>query len=272
MQYRTPRRLAPLLALALLGAVGFASPRAFAVDRVWNNPAGGDFNTAENWTPNGVPTNADTAIINTNGTYIVTLSKNVALAGLTVGGTSGAASLSLANHNIQLSGPTLITSTGKLSLSGGDISGSGTIIVAGTLAADSGSLIGTGGITVNSGAEFDLLGDTTLDGRPFTNFGRIVAQTEGATLSAKNGVVLNNESGGLIDVTTSNFAVFTGYGGSGARLTLNNKVGGIIRKSVGADTCEFRDVNLMNAGRVEVQTGLLNLRDYGGGALNSRGC
>ena len=54
-------------ALAVAAALLAALP-AHAVDYVWNNAAGGNWNAPANWTPNGVPSsNADTATITLAG-------------------------------------------------------------------------------------------------------------------------------------------------------------------------------------------------------------
>ncbi len=146
--------------------------------------------------------------------------------------------------------------------------------MAGTLNWSGGTLGGaalTEKVSVASGGLINLLGDVTLDKRTLSNAGLIKDELASATLYGKNSAVLDNESGGLIDLAASNFYVFAAYGGTGAPLNLNNKVGGTIRKSVGADECEWRDVNFSNAGLVEVQAGTLHLRDYGGGADNSTG-
>lgn len=59
------RRLAPLVLAGLFGAV-CASP-TFATDRAWVGGTG-NWSTAGNWSPNGVPTASDNAIVTTFGT------------------------------------------------------------------------------------------------------------------------------------------------------------------------------------------------------------
>ena len=55
-------------ALAVAAALLAVASPARAVDYVWNNPAGGNWNAPANWTPNGVPSaNADTATITLRG-------------------------------------------------------------------------------------------------------------------------------------------------------------------------------------------------------------
>ncbi|MEO6463677.1 MAG: hypothetical protein ABIP29_11435, partial [Candidatus Eisenbacteria bacterium] len=71
-----PRRLPPELT-ALVVILLLPQPAA-AVNRSWNNAAGGAASTAGNWTPSGVPTAADLLIFNLTGTYGVTFDASVA--------------------------------------------------------------------------------------------------------------------------------------------------------------------------------------------------
>jgi hypothetical protein len=71
--------------------------RIQAADVVWTNTAGGYWNVAANWSPNGVPASADTVFITNAGTYAVTVNTPAAIAGLKVGGSSGTQTLNLSN-------------------------------------------------------------------------------------------------------------------------------------------------------------------------------
>src|SRR3954452_14060273 len=66
-----------------------------AADIVWTNLAGGTWGTAVNWSPNQVPTSADTAWLTNNGTYTVTLNVAAVATNLVLGGISGTQTL---NH------------------------------------------------------------------------------------------------------------------------------------------------------------------------------
>jgi hypothetical protein len=55
---------------------------AQAATITWTNTSGGNWSVAANWSPNQVPGVADTALIETNGSYTVTLNANAQIAGL----------------------------------------------------------------------------------------------------------------------------------------------------------------------------------------------
>jgi hypothetical protein len=59
----------------------------------WNNPSGGNWSVAGNWSPARVPAKGDTVFITLAGTYTVTLDVNDTVAFLTVGGATGAQTL-----------------------------------------------------------------------------------------------------------------------------------------------------------------------------------
>ena len=75
------------MALALL-ALGHL---AHCATITWNNPAGGNWSVAANWSPNQVPTNTDTALITTPGTYTVNLDVPGVVTNLTLGAGGGTA-------------------------------------------------------------------------------------------------------------------------------------------------------------------------------------
>ena len=69
-----------------LALVGGCTTSVLAAAISWNNPAGGNWSTAANWSPASVPGVADDAIITLNGTYTVTQDVAVSVNSLTLGG------------------------------------------------------------------------------------------------------------------------------------------------------------------------------------------
>src|SRR5258708_38579831 len=67
-----------------------------AADLIWTGGTGA-WNAAANWTPAQVPGPSDNAFITNSGTYIVTVpaGSTATVGGLTVGGASGAQTLSI---------------------------------------------------------------------------------------------------------------------------------------------------------------------------------
>ena len=66
-----------------------SAPALWAATITWTNSSGGNWNVADNWSPNQVPGAADTALINTPGIYIVNVNGSANVASLTVGGAAG---------------------------------------------------------------------------------------------------------------------------------------------------------------------------------------
>lgn len=131
---KMPLRLGLLLIVLTLPV-----SQAFALDRTWNNAAGGDFNTATNWTPSGVPGVADNAIITLAGTYTVAMSDNASINALTVGGASGTQTLSLpSNRTLTLSGASTVNANGELVTNNGTLTTNAAFTVSGKLTHDNG--------------------------------------------------------------------------------------------------------------------------------------
>lgn len=105
-----------LLALLLLAA-GRAQAAAYA----WSNAAGGTWNTTTNWSPAGDPSStADTAALgDLSGPYTATLGVNRTIGGLTLTGSDPTLSVS--------AGATLLQSGGTGTISGGTLTGAGTV-------------------------------------------------------------------------------------------------------------------------------------------------
>jgi hypothetical protein len=62
--------------VAALGLMVLLRP-AHAVDRLWNNPAGGVWETAANWMPTGVPLSTEPVFFNLGRSYAINFSQSV---------------------------------------------------------------------------------------------------------------------------------------------------------------------------------------------------
>ncbi|HXR07580.1 MAG TPA: hypothetical protein VN765_09640, partial [Candidatus Acidoferrum sp.] len=73
----------------------------------WTNTSGGNWNNANNWSPNQVPSTNDTAVITVAGTYSVTLDVSPTVAGLDLGASAGATAQNLvwAGFALTVNGP-----------------------------------------------------------------------------------------------------------------------------------------------------------------------
>src|SRR6058998_1696395 len=81
---------------------------AYAADISWTNPSGGAWSNSANWSTGVVPGPADRALIELAGNYTVRLDVDAAIAGLTLGGSSG--------HQIFLAVARTLSASGTVSV------------------------------------------------------------------------------------------------------------------------------------------------------------
>ncbi len=85
----------------------------------WNNPSGGVWNDAVNWSPAQVPGASDIAQIVLDGTYTVTLNGNVSLDGLILGAASGTQTLLNSSSTLTLNAVSSVGANGVFEMGGG---------------------------------------------------------------------------------------------------------------------------------------------------------
>jgi hypothetical protein len=200
---------------------------------IWTNLASGDWNVANNWSPNLVPGTNDSVVIANNAT--VTLNTPADCADVALGSAG----------NI----PTL--------------TGSGTLKVRGNFAWTSGTMDGGGRTIIEAGANLSIAnsGSVTLINRTLENGGTATWSGAGNFVFANLGV-FTNRPGALFRV--QNAASFI-YSGGGFNARFDNA--GTFRKSGNNVTTSFSSgVAFDNSGTVEIQTGTLSL---GGGGTDS---
>lgn len=196
----------------------------------WTNVLSGDWNVGANWTPNLEPGTNDTVIITRGVT--VTLNAPPDCADVTLGDS--------------VNTPTL--------------TGSGTLRVRGSFLWTSGIMRGSGRTVIDSGATMVAISQSgvTLDARTLENGGTVL-WTGAGNINMFNGAVITNRAGALFHV--QNAARF-GLAGGGPNGRFDNA--GTFRKSVSSGTATLLpDISFNNSGRVEIQTGTLDL-GFGG--------
>lgn len=231
----------------------------------------GNWGTAANWSPSGVPGSAtgDTADISASGTYTVSLdvSPANALAGVTIGNCSGCApTLSVnAGRSINVSGTTGVGSASFLSnaellINGGTFTGSGNIVVesGARITWPAGTISGSGNVQVLAGATVTMTNSnwTYLDTRTLFNAGTF-DYTPNASYywSLYNGATLNNSA-------TFSILGDNQIGNSGSNTITNS---GTFQKSGGSSTATIASgVVMNNSGTLAVSSGTLMLN--GGGS------
>jgi hypothetical protein len=93
---------------------------AHAATITWTNTSGGNWSDAANWSPNQVPTNTDTALISTPGTYTVNLDVPGVVTNLTLGAGGGAGGVQtfVMTNTFNVNSLLLVTGGGVLNASG----------------------------------------------------------------------------------------------------------------------------------------------------------
>ena len=206
-----------------------------AATRVWLNTAGGDWSVAANWSGGQVPGAADTVLINTDGTYAVTVSAGADFGSLTLGGGAGIQTLLWSNS--YLAGVLTVATNGVL-----DFGGDGSKIFIGGSITNYGLIrwpnTGPGSVTFRTthlqnqpGGLIDLQMDTALQQNlgafSFHNAGTL-RKSAGAGISAlSSGVAFTNA--GLVEVLSGKFQFPDGFTSSstfnvatGAAIELQN--------------------------------------------------
>ncbi|HEY1789093.1 MAG TPA: hypothetical protein VGJ73_13105, partial [Verrucomicrobiae bacterium] len=122
----------------------------------WTNTAGGNWSVAANWSPNQVPGPTNTAVISAPGTYTVAFDENAAIAGMVLGGSSGAQTFSLGNYTFTLNGMATIESNGQFNLNGGTLAGTNTLV--GTINWTGGQIGNSANVTIATNGTLVLAG------------------------------------------------------------------------------------------------------------------
>ena len=229
------RRVAMASAVAVALA-GFAAPAS--ADRTWNGGSDMFWTTSTNWTPNGLPTSADTAIFNDNGAGTVDLNGTTqpgsgSLAGLTFNNqTTG---YTLQNGTINLGG--VLSSTagaGVVNTISATLNSTGGITVSsGTLVLSNGNNSLSGPVSVAAGAKLDVLAPSNNSiGSVNLNGGTLVVRGGSSTVSGLQGRLYvdaqtdprNNAAGvnALLATTPTNTAVLTAANGPNGGLDFRN--------------------------------------------------
>src|SRR5687767_8298535 len=127
----------------LLFGVGIL--RVSGASLVWTNTAGGNlhWHTAENWSPNQVPTGVDDVSITNAGTYTVAIHSSAVARSINLGGGSGTQTLHMPGAPLVVSNTISVGSSGVLQALG-TLDALGDVVVSGEFQASSLVLGGSG--------------------------------------------------------------------------------------------------------------------------------
>jgi hypothetical protein len=219
------------------------------------NAAGGNWETASNWSTGALPGPADDVVISGlgSGAAVTHASDNTSIHSLTVSASTG---------NFFMAGGTLTLGSSSsfsipLTFTNGTISGPGDLTLASTAALNwtggvmkgAGQTIANGGLTLSGG------GTKTLDGRTLTIPANENAMVDGGSFYGYNGAVLNNN--GTFHVLGDPY-----FGASGNTPTSNNN-GTLVKSPTTGTTYMYWAFNSPNSSTVLQQSGTLVL-DGGG--------
>jgi hypothetical protein len=231
---------------------------------MWTNAAGGDWDTPGNWSTATVPAAADDAVINLAGITVThSASNSDTVNSLTMGNNLGD-TLALSAGTLSLASTSSLNNN-ALIVSGGTLSGAGSLSVGGLFSWTGGTLSGSGTLNANGGMTIGGTATKFLDAHTLTNAGPATWSGTGF-LNAGNGFVLNNLAGATFDIQ-SDVTLFYSGGPFGA---INNA--GILRKSAGSGMADLQTL-VTNTGTVDLRSGALQLRlaEAGQGAGPSSG-
>jgi hypothetical protein len=192
-----------LLTLATLATTAAA---AQACDETWNNPNGGAWNTAANWSPNAVPISNQTVCITLPGTYTVILSANgpqasgANIASLTLGASSGTQTLDVQGQDFSYQGEIFNSTTLTLNAPS-TISSSGQLILDTT----------SGGAPPGAGNAAG--GSAILDTSTLTNSGTIVTRSDDPAWQDYFEGELTDEASANLDVSSGKLTMPSPNGG-----------------------------------------------------------
>ena len=239
-------------------------------DVTWINAAGGNWNVAANWQDgtgvNRVPTTGDNVFITLAGTYTVALDVNASINSLTLGGASGAQTLSINANSLTLAAASTVGANGILNLgdTSSTINGAGTLAVNGALNWSGGSINLSGAVNIANGATLNISGTNVKGLNGTLNNAGTLTWTGAGNINFDSGT-LTNQTGGLFDIQTD--ATFADTDGTGTAAFFNNA--GTLRKSAGAGTTTFNAIRLTNTNLIEIQTGTLLVNGVNGTPFNN---
>ncbi len=232
----------------------------------WNNPAGGSWHTAANWTPTRVPGADDIVRIDLPGTYTVTMSADAAPLSVGMGGTGVAATLRQTGGTFTPAQASSVAVGSAYQLEGGILRGTAAFSIHGGFSWTGGTMADAGKTLLASGAAGTISGGShkNLDrNRILENAGALTVSGSGVLFFNLNnfggGAVINNLAGATLEIQGETDLLQNSPSLGSA---VNNA--GLLRKTNGGETRLSANVALHNTGTVEIVSGVL--RTEGGGS------
>ena len=171
----------------------------------WINPAGGSFSDAGNWSRGAVPSAGDTAVVDLDGEYAVTMNAPATVAVLRVGSAGARPRLRVEDAILTVEDTAHFGPGARLDIVFGTLAGAGTVVVEDSLVWSGGLQTGSGRTVVTSTGTLlmdgeDKIADVrelVLEGRGTWTAGKVSLGNNG-TLSVRAGAVLRLEAADTI--------------------------------------------------------------------------
>jgi len=254
-----PRQAALCLVLAVTGSLA-APSLAESADIMWQSPVSGDWSEGANWSGGMAPGPSDTAVIDVDGTYTVTVDTSPTLLGISLGGGSGTQTLTVSGQTVSVSSLLAIEANGSFDLQNSDLVGAGSVenrgtvrlLGAGTISISveqNGMLIASGAGNELAGAFVPLSGSTTrVDPQPALSNSELIIANGFINLGEIE--LIQNTSG----VRDAKLTVTSG--------SLTNGGTGVLRSLRGTHSQGTRtlDLELLNEGLLQVEHPLTMIR------------
>jgi hypothetical protein len=248
MSRRSLRTSSPVRRRVFRPLLSQLEDRTLLATVTWINPAGGDWDTAANWSSGALPGPSDDAVIAVPG-IIVTHSSSASdsVSSLTISASDS--TLDLSNGSLSIAATSSIS--GDLTMEGGTLSAAGTLTVSGSATWTGGTITGGGALAAEGGIAISGNGPT-LNGSTLNNYG---AATCSGSISVGNGATINNLAGASFDIQGDTSLNYSG----GAVPTFNNESGATV--TVANDGIGGTQMGLIfnNAGTINLQSGTLQL-------------
>jgi hypothetical protein len=248
----------PILALLLTCLLGSGLVRA--TEYVFSNPDGGSWQTAANWTPNGVPGPGDRAIVAGTADYAVTLAAGVEVGSLVVGGQTGSQSLQVVGFALAVQTNAIVTAGGSVRLFNSSLSGDWEVTADGLLVT-AGSTLTTGAISVAFNGRLELAA-CVFASFNLQNFGTVVQTGSLSELRRDGqGVELRNRAlWSFEDITGTSGFVPAGGPGTVEPIFWNFGTA-TLRKTSGGGVARLAGLLFQNDGVVECLEGTLQVEN-----------
>ncbi|MET0557514.1 MAG: RHS repeat domain-containing protein [Solirubrobacterales bacterium] len=235
---------------AIVGAIFFmgASDGAVAAEctDTWIGPAEGAWQTAGNWSAGHTPTESDVACIGSGKTAKVETAQSVGIV-------QGEGGLLLSNKSLTLTSPSseAVSSISYLTISGGSLTGIGSLEVLSGLVVTTGSMAGSGSTILASGASGSIQ-SMSLNLRTLINDGGLILGNK--YLSMSNSAKLENMGTFTLNAEGSESG-FIHPKGDASALIVNH---GTLKKTSGSGISPST-VRIENTGTINAVTGTLEL-------------